>query len=133
MSDLTEEPGLSEEFYALTHANLVLNYELAGEPGSNQEARERCAPVYRAYMAKAKELVRGARDSLLRLEALPDEARAMDTECEARLAKAIDRALREVLDFIASRCGGNASEAEGDAWPGARLGRSREAGRCLIG
>jgi hypothetical protein len=57
--------------------------ELAGEP--NREARERCAPVYRAYMAKAQELVREARDSLLRLEALPDEARAMDTECEARL------------------------------------------------
>jgi hypothetical protein len=36
-------------------------------------------------MAKAQELVREARDSLLRLEALPDEARAMDTECDARL------------------------------------------------
>jgi len=33
----------SEEFYALTHADLVLNYELAGEPReAKREARERC-------------------------------------------------------------------------------------------
>lgn len=65
----------------------VLNYELAGEPAeANNEARERRAPVYRDYMAKAKELVRGARDLLLRLEALPDEARAMETECRRGFA-----------------------------------------------
>jgi hypothetical protein len=46
----TELGALSEEFYALTHANLVLNYELAGEPEADQEV----APVYRAYMAKPR-------------------------------------------------------------------------------
>jgi hypothetical protein len=60
MSDLVpEEAGLSEEFYALTHANLVFNYELAGQPTEvNGEAREeeaikRRAPLHRDYMAKA--------------------------------------------------------------------------------
>lgn len=36
-------------------------------------------------MATAKKLVRKARGSMLRLEALPSEARAMDVECSARL------------------------------------------------
>jgi hypothetical protein len=42
MSDLLpEKTALSEEFYALTHANLVLNYELA-------EAKQRGAGAVRS-------------------------------------------------------------------------------------